>query len=392
MYDEELIIQPSWTLNHHRTPNPSVGSLHLHADADDAAVFIRQVPGFSETPLLSLERLGPGGKIYYKDESSRFGVGSFKALGAIYGLAKALQTRHHLQNLTETVRISSLSRFAEVEVVCATDGNYGRAVAWAATLFNCRCHIFASNAISRERVRAIERYGAKLTVVDGTYEAALSIADVYARCRNRLLVSDTAYDECIEIPRHVMCGYALLVDELLSQMGHAELPTHVFLQVGVGGLAASIIERFLALLGTSAPRFILVEPVAADCAYQSIRSGQLRDAIGDLNTMAGGLACGRLSSIAWPIIQRSVSGAITVTDREIAATVRLLASRCGVSSGESGCVGLAGYLSICEIRSALQSFQIDSTSRLLMIGTEGPVDKAIFDNILTSDRINACGI
>ena len=216
-------------------------------------------PGYKPTPLHPLPKLAARAgieAIFYKDEAERFGLGSFKALGGAYAVFKLLRKSIREQ---KNVSASSLDltsgRYADVTsritVTCATDGNHGRSVAWGARTFGCRCVIYIPETVSVGRCQAIAAYGAEIRRFAGTYDDGVRRAAADAAARGWMVVSDTAYEGYTDIPRDVMQGYSLMVEEALRQTSAP--PSHVFVQGGVGGLAARCAHIFGSGMALHAP-------------------------------------------------------------------------------------------------------------------------------------------
>ena len=218
-------------------------------------------------------------ELHYKDESDRFGLGSFKALGGAYAVANAL--RHRVMAALGIAEVASRDllsgAFSDVvgqaTVTCATDGNHGRSVAWGAQLFGCRCVIFAHESVSQGRRDAIGHYGAQVREVTGNYDAAVRHATAAAATEGWTVVSDTSYPGYCEIPLDVMHGYGAMAAEVVQQLADSQPPTHVFAQAGVGALAAAVCATFWLQWGEWRPRFVVVEPTRADCVYRSLEAG-----------------------------------------------------------------------------------------------------------------------
>jgi len=230
---------------------------------------ITRWPGYAATPLCDLSGLARAAgvaAIRYKDESERFGLSSFKALGGAYAVSRLLireiSSRLQISNVTVDDLLSG--RYGEITksitVTCATDGNHGRSVAWGAQRFGCNCIIYIHATVSNGRKEAIAAYGAEVIRTAGNYDDSVRQAAEDAAREARFVVSDTSYEGYMDVPKDVMQGYAVMADEALQQLGPAQLPTHVFLQGGVGGLAAAVCAHFWEQLGLERPRFIVVEP------------------------------------------------------------------------------------------------------------------------------------
>lgn len=216
--------------------------------------------GYRPTPLHRLEGL-----------AGSLGIGSFKSLGGAYTVVHLLRARLGDAVSTEDVAGGrAASQVGDITACCATDGNHGLAVAWGARRAGARCTVFLPGPVSAGREQAIAAQGAAIVRVDGSYDEAVRACADEARARDWLLVSDTSHAGGDEAPSRVMHGYAMLVDEIRGTLGEAT-PTHLFVQAGVGGLAAAVIGAFRQDAGAASPKGIVVEPTSADCLYQSAR-------------------------------------------------------------------------------------------------------------------------
>jgi diaminopropionate ammonia-lyase len=274
-----------------------------------------------------------------KDESHRFGLNAFKALGASFAMHR-------------------IARPATI-FSAATAGNHGRAVAWAARLLGCSAKIFVPSITIPARIENIRKEGADVQVVDGSYEDAVRRCDVQSRSHGWQVISDTGYPGYMEIPKWVVEGYQTLFLEYEEQRD--EIPDAVFIQAGVGGLLSAAVDHFRSR--ASSPRIISVEPDAADGLLESISSphGEPRASRGAQDSIMAGLNCSEVSLTAWPSIRRGVDAFLAIEDR-LALDAMSLLRGAGIDSGESGAAGLAGLLAL---RDRFQG------SRVLLINTEG---------------------
>jgi diaminopropionate ammonia-lyase len=332
-------------------------------------------PGYTATPLHRLDGLAQHlglAALWYKDERGRFGLKSFKALGGAYAVRRVLE------------RQARPAR--EVTVTCATDGNHGRSVAWGARLFGCKCVIFIHETVSEGRAQAIARYGADVVRVKGNYDDAVRHAAAEAARHGWFVVSDTSYAGYRDVPVDVMHGYGVMAAEILRQLPVGEVPSHVFVQVGVGALAAAICADFWLAWGPRRPRFLAVEPARADCLYRSIDAGRPTVVHGDLDTVMAGLACGEVSELAWEILREGADAALAIGDDWALAAVRDFAHpREGdpvIVAGETGGAGLAALLALQARADLRAKLGLDARSRVLLLGSEGDTDPEIYRRIV----------
>jgi diaminopropionate ammonia-lyase len=328
--------------------------------------------------------------LQYKDEGGRFGLSSFKAIGGAYAvyrlLAKAVAAQHPGVRVTSRDMIDGAWRAIaqSVTVTCATDGNHGRSVAWGARLFGCRCVIFVHENVSEGRCAAIARYGADVRRVAGNYDDSVRHAAAEARRNGWTVVSDTTYEGYRDIPIDVMHGYGVMAREIIRQT--PEPPTHVLVQAGVGALAASVCAAFWIAWGPRRPSLVIVEPVAADCFFQSALAGRPVEVTGSLQTVMAGLACGEVSPLAWEIVDAGANAYAEIDDRFALAAMRELARPVAgdpsIVAGETGASGLATLLAAAGHDAVWRELGLGVTSRVLLIGSEGATDPAIYRRIV----------
>lgn len=360
----------------------------------DAEREIASWPGYAETPIRHLPglagRLGIAA-LAYKDESGRFGLKSFKALGGAYAVFRVLAQRIAASRSVERICSrdilggDSASVTRTVTVACATDGNHGRSVAWGAQLFGCHCVIYVHEGVSAARREAIARYGAEVIRVSGNYDDSVRHAAREAASRGWTVVSDTTYDGYRDIPIDVMHGYGVMSREIVRATAGAP-PTHVFVQAGVGGLAASVCAAFWIAWGERRPQMVIVEPAAADCHFQSAKAGRPVHLEGSLDTVMAGLACGEVSPAAWEIVGAGASAYVAIDDGFALDAMRRLARPPApdraIVAGETGASGLAALLAVEERDDAREMLGLDASSRVLLIGSEGDTDPEIYRRIV----------
>jgi diaminopropionate ammonia-lyase len=362
-------------------------------------------PGYAPTPLRPLPDIALAAgvaAVKLKDESGRFGLGSFKALGGAYAVAEVLRAalaRAGVVNAAASADLRSghyRDHTGSVTVTCATDGNHGRAVAWGAREFGCRAVIFVPATTSPGRAAATATFGAEVRRVEGNYDDAVRTAEASARAEGWAVVSDTAYPGYMIIPCDVMQGYRVMTDEAAEQWealaGAASAPTHLFIQGGVGGLAASVSVHFRARR-RPAPMLIVVEPTEAACLLASAETGVPTAVGGSLDTVMAGLACGEPSLLAWQELERGAAAFMAIPDSAAVDAMRRLAGQ-GLVIGESGVAGLAGLLLAAGDPAARSALGLGPDSRVLLIGTEGATDPAVYEALVgrSVETVAAAGV
>lgn len=388
MHEKPII----WIKNPDQHPNNQSDALKtilspdLHRKVRDFHV---QIPEYRMSPLKGLsnlaKKLGLGG-IWVKDESARLDLQSFKVLGGSYAIYRIIQNKLGLNN--QDVKFVDLTngdlrqKLGNLTFAAATDGNHGRGVAWSAAQMGFKSVIYVHKLTSQARIRAIEKNHAKVVIVDGNYDDAVRQVNLDAQRYGWEVVSDTAWDGYEDIPRWVMQGYTTMLSEAQEQLAGQGLsmPTHIFVQAGVGSLAAATIGFYAALFGSQRPKSIVVEPTRAACLYHSaqVGDGLPHPVEGDLDTIMAGLACGVPNPIAWDILKETVDYYAICPDYVAAMGMRVygvpLRGDPVIISGESGAVTLGALIYIMQHASASDlhaQLSLDANSQILLINSEG---------------------
>jgi diaminopropionate ammonia-lyase len=345
-----------------------------------ATRFHMTMPGYGPTRLaqapataaaLGLQRL------HVKLETERFGLPSFKVLGASWATCRALSARAGLDEPAATFgRLRSVARgLGNLTLVAATDGNHGRAVAYMARLLGLRARILVPGDMAVARVDAIAGEGAQVEIVHGDYDDAVAASAALA-AEDRLVISDTSWPGYHDVPAWVADGYGTIFSELDHQL--REPVELVAVQIGVGALASATV-RALASPG----RFILgVEPADADCALRAVRDGDDAHAPGPHRSVMVGLNCGTASPLALPDLRGGIDAFCAVEDDAVATAVRALLSD-GLRCGETGAAGVAGLTGLREEwgAGAWTRLGVSAAPAALAICTESPTDPESFDRI-----------
>lgn len=358
--------------------------------AEEAISRISTWPDYAVTPLRTLSgaatELGIG-RLWCKDEGRRLGLASFKALGAVYASVSEVSNllAERLGRQISDIDLLSGKFSEELKdhfLICCTDGNHGFSVANAARRMGCRAVIYIPAGVSKGREEALRREGAEVVRIDGIYDEAYAAVEEVAKAEpGAILISDSATPYYQDIPIRCMTGYSVMAREILAQLD-GELPTHLMLPAGCGGMAAAMMTAFYHLLGNRVPHFIIVEPLTADCVFASGLAGEPRVVDGDLETIMGGLSCAAVSHVAWPTISAGASAFLRMNDNAAVEAMRLFASpRSGdprIVAGETGAAGLGGLLALCEDPAARALVGLDENAKVLVINCEGATDPVAF--------------
>ena len=338
-------------------------------EIDDAFGNISNWKGYSPTPLIELNKLSKElnlNKIFYKDESQRFDLKSFKALGGAYAVEK----------------ISKDNK--DIVVATATAGNHGRSVAWGARRLGLKCKIFISEFVSNARGKAMADLGADVIKVKGNYEKSLIECIKQSTENNWQIVQDVAWKDYMTVPKYTMAGYSVMMKEITDQINQNKI-SHIILQAGVGGMAAAMIAGVARYL-QNVPEIIVVEPDSAACVLESIKTGKIEKIDIKRESLMGGMSCGEVSLVPWEILKNSVKYCISLPDDDIAKTMKLLGngsfSEEKIIAGENSAPGVISLITSCEDEKIKEKLQLNKDSNVLLIGCEGDTDKAMYQKLI----------
>jgi len=381
----------SWAANR-LAPSDCAKSLSLMdvAAIDKVRNFHKSFPQYAETPLVSLDNLakalGVGG-IYIKDESHRFGLNSFKALGSTFALAGFIAEtigRPVWELDHKTLTSPEIRReIGDFTFFATTDGNHGRAVAWAASQIGQKSVIYMPKGSPQVKLENIRREGAEAYITDQNYDDTIRFtADLAEKTPQGVIVQDTAWEGYENIPGWIMQGYGVMALEACEQMEFKKVrPTHMLVQAGVGAFAGAAQGLAANFYGRDCPTTFVVEPTVADCHYRSILKGEIVNVGGDMDTIMAGLACGEPNILSWDILKNFSSYFISMEDKIAARGVRVLGAPLKgdprVISGESGASAfgfLAELLTNPDLEELREQSRIDENSQILLFSTEGDTD------------------
>jgi len=335
----------------------------------EAVTTIENWETYKPTPLIELDKLSSYlniNKIYYKDEGFRFDLKSFKALGGAFAVNKIVKE-------TKAKTVST-----------ATAGNHGRSVAWGAQRLGIKCKIFISEFVSEDRAEAMRNLGADVIRVKGNYDASLKECINQSKKNQWEIVQDVSWEGYKTVPRYIMAGYTIMIKEIFDKIKNEKI-SHVFLQAGVGGMAAATIAGF-AKYSNNLPCFITVEPKDAECVLQSIKNKKPTSINIQKESIMGGMSCGDVSSLAWEILKHSTNYSISISDEAIATTVALLKqkefSNDEIIAGECGVPGVISLISAIKDKNICEKLKLNSQSNVLLIGCEGLTDFKMYNKLL----------
>ena len=336
---------------------------------DEAYSSISNWDNYEPTPLLFLSKLSKElglNKIYYKDESKRFDLKSFKALGGAYAVEKVTKGNK------------------DITVSTATAGNHGRSVAWGAKRLGLKCKIFISEFVSEARGKAMESLGADVVKVKGNYENSLIECIKQSTENNWQIVQDVAWKDYLLVPTLTMAGYSVMMKEIVDQIKNDKI-THIFLQAGVGGMAGAMVAGVARYL-KNIPKIIVVEPDSAACVMKSIESGKIEKVKIIRESLMGGMSCGEPSLVPWEILKNSVNNCISLPDDDIGKAMKLFANASfgndKIVAGENSAPGVISLIASCNHEKVKNKINLDSNSNVLLVGCEGDTDQEMYQKLL----------
>ena len=340
------------------------------SNVDDAYNTISKWKDYKPTPLVNLIKLSNKLKlnnIFYKDESKRFHLKSFKALGGAYAVEKTTQGNKN------------------IIVATATAGNHGRSVAWGAQRLGLKCKIFISEYVSEARANSMRKLDAEVIRVNGNYEKSLERCISESNKNGWEIVQDVAWENYEYVPKLTMAGYSVMIKEISNQTD--QYITHVFLQAGVGGMASGAIAG-IAKYFKRIPKIIIVEPENADCVLKSIENGSLQKVNIKKESIMGGMSCGEVSLVPWKILKESVNSCTSVTDENVDLTVAMLKNKIlsdvEIVGGECSTPGIISLIACAEDSEIRKNLELEESSNILIIGCEGDADEDLYNKLLST--------
>ena len=338
-------------------------------EIDEAYNTISKWKDYSPTPLIHLDKLSKKlgvNKVFYKDESKRFNLKSFKALGGAYAVEKITKGNKDLIIST------------------ATAGNHGRSVAWGSKKLGLKCKIFISEYVSEFRAEVMRSFGAEVIRVKGNYDNSLKECIKQSEKNNWQIVQDVAWHNYKLVPKLTMAGYSVMMKEISEQINNEKI-SHVILQAGVGGMAAAMVAGIARYL-QNIPKIIIVEPESAACVLESIKVGKIKKIFVKKESLMGGMSCDEVSLVPWEILKNSVNYCVTVSDDYISNIVQSLAksdfSNTKIIGGECSTPGIASLICLNNNTKIKKTIDLNSNSNVLLFGCEGDADEKLYQKLL----------
>lgn len=367
--------------------------------AENVLKYHSSFPQYKETELVELKCFAEENgikNVFLKDESTRFDLNAFKVLGGSYAIGRLLADKYGLDTSSfcydDFMKPDIKCRLSTETFISATDGNHGRGVAATAQMLGCKAHIYMVQGTAEERLNNVLKTGAHGEKLEMNYDDCVRYSSKLAAENGWTLVQDTAFGDYRDVPAYIMQGYLTMGLEAYRQL-NGKIPTHIFLQAGVGSFAAAMTALFSNLYKQNKPKIIVVESEKADCIYRTALAddNKLHIVTGSLDTIMAGLSCGEPSELAWPILRDYADAFISIPDICAEKAMIKLANPSGIDkavvAGESGAAGFAALLDVLsnpENAGIREDIGLNEDSVVLLFSTEGATDRENYNKIVNS--------
>ena len=367
-------------INNRGEYKPDIGSsiLPILDGFEDSLSFHKTLEDYVETPLAEMPNLAAhlGLKnIIVKDEGSRFGTCALKILGATYAVHKSILIDKSIKG-----------------ICTATDGNHGRALAWAARKYNYKAKIFVPKHTTQSRIKFIEELGAQVIVSTGDYDKAVKEAAEFSKEKGFALIQDTAWLNYYKIPATITAGYYTQMQEINAQTQKLKNPNidAIFIQSGVGSWPSAVVHFIRKYNQNNRVKIICVEPFESDALYESVKRASLASTRKSQRTIMAGLNCGTPSYLAYEVLKQGVDAFLIISDEFAIDAIKYLNAPLPgdeyIASGESGCAGLAGAIAVMQnkkLSGLKEELGLNIDSNILVFNTENVTDPELHEQIMS---------
>lgn len=359
--------------------NPQARSFVTGPAPAEVLQFHHRISGYEPTPLYESPELAAEldvGRVFVKEEARRFGLPAFKMVGAWWAIYRTLALRTGEPDREWTLR-DLAERFGGaggLTLICATDGNHGRAVAHTAALLGLAAHVYVPSIISQSAKEGILGEGAELTEVDAPYDDVVGKAYAAAEAdSNALMVQDTAWDGYEQIPAWIVEGYSTIFREVDAQLADVDIwgPDVVVTPCGVGSLIQATVAHYRGSdrpIGAARPSLLSVEPADAACLLESLKA-QHRVSVDTGRTRMAGLNCGTVSTIAWPVLHGGIDAAVSISEEQDLQALQRL-QELDIDSGPCGAASLAGLRTAFADPAVKSGMGVTTSSVIVLLSTE----------------------
>ncbi|MFZ1700339.1 MAG: pyridoxal-phosphate dependent enzyme [Pyrinomonadaceae bacterium] len=272
----------------------------------------------------------------------------------------ATETFQHTGSFKFRAAYNVASSVPNDELIGVSSGNFGQALAYACKLLGKKCTVIMPHNSASVKVEAVRSYGAVVDLIDVTVVSRAERLRQLARQKpNAYLAS--AYDDQL-----VIDGNSTLGDELAVRNFDI-----VLVPIGGGGLISGMIQSF-ARKGCHTT-IVGAEPLIANDAARSLRSGELIVNDSEPQTIADGTRTLSLGKLNWPIIRRGINDIIEVTEENIISATRLFFDLANLKCEPTGALSLGAVL---------EKPGNFTSKRVCVLVTGANVDAAVYSDFL----------
>ncbi len=257
---------------------------------------------------------------------------------------------------------NKISRLRERRIVAASSGNHGIAVAYSSMLLGKKCTIVVPETAVKEKIEAIQDFGAEVV------RAGKLSEEREAKARAIATTTDSAFVHPFN-DSDVIAGQGTCGIEICEQL--VDLDT-VIVPVGGGGLISGI--SIAVKTAKPGAAVIGVEPQGAPKLSSALAARQIVN-VPNPASIADGLVPSSLGELAFKACSRYVDGALTVTEDEILLATATMAKVARIIAEPSGAAPLAPLIS--------KSHEVHG-EKVVVVVSGGNISRELLARILTS--------
>lgn len=248
-------------------------------------------------------------------------------------------------------------------VVAASTGNHGQGIAYGATLVGSSATICVPAGNNPEKNAAMRALGARVVEEGRDYDEAVGVMQRIAEAEGRVVAHSTN-------DRRIVAGAATMTLEILEQDSNLDA---IVIATGGGSQAVGAITVTRAL----APHIEVfgVQAAGAPAIHDSWHAHR-RLTTQRADTFAEGVATRTTYDLTFPALQSGLAGFVTVTDAEIAESLRTIVS---LTHNLVEGAGAMGFAALPKLREEL------SGKRVAIIFCGGNIDSGMLRRVLSRE-------
>ncbi len=280
----------------------------------------------------------------------------------------ATETFQHTGSFKFRAAYNLASNVSNEEILTASSGNFGQALAYACKLLGKKCTVVMPDTSARVKIDAVRSFGATVDLVDVKNVSRNDrVAQLAAQMPDAYFAS--AYDD-----KFVIEGNATLGDELADKGFDV-----IVVPIGGGGLISGIATA-LRRKGDNTT-LVGAEPLLGNDAARSLKAGEIIRNGTEPKTIADGARTVSLGELNWPIIRECVREIIEVSEANIAKSLRIYFSLANLKCEPTGALSLGAVL---ENRSFFDK-------KICLVVSGANVDQDVYWQILSEMENSSIG-